>query len=171
MAERWLPIAGYEGLYEVSDMGNVRSIPRPSTAGGLLKQTHSHGGYMKVCLSKGNHVRTCAVHRLVASAFVDNPNHKPEVNHLNGDKSDNRAANLDWCTRSENEAHAFAVLGKKPNAPWKGKARRFARRFTDEQVRAIRKDSRPLRVIGMEYGVSKTAIRDIKAGKNYQEVR
>ena len=71
---------------------------------------------------------------------------------------------------SENERHAYRVLGKEPNRPWAGKPRPCGRRFSDEQVRKIRSDTRPMAVIGAEYGVSKTAIRDIKIRKNYSEV-
>lgn len=170
MQERWLPIRGYEGLYEVSDMGRVRSLKRNTTNGKVLKACKGHGGYVKVTLSKCNARKTFMVHRLVALAFIPIVEGKTEVNHLNGDKSDNRLENLEWATRAENEMHSFRVLGKKPNAPWRGKPRRFARRLTDDEVRSIRKDPRPHRVIGKEYGVSKTAIRDIKIGKNYKEV-
>lgn len=168
--ENWLPIAGYEGLYEVSDMGGVRSLKRATTSGKVLVQRSGTGGYLRVCLCKNNHKKTFVVHRLVASAFIENPEHKPEVNHKNGIRTDNRASNLEWVTRSENERHAYKILGKSPHAYWKDKPRRFARKFTDEQVRLIRKDTRPNSEIASEYGVSKTAIRDIKRRKNYREV-
>ena len=125
---------------------------------------------MHVCLCKNNVKKSWAVHRLVAEAFLKRGKDKTEVNHKNGIRSDNKAENLEWVTRSENEKHAYRVLGKTPNKPWEGKPRTFARKFTEDQIRAIRADERPNRVIGAEYGVSKTAIRDIKIGKNYAEV-
>ena len=168
--ENWLPVQGFEGLYEVSDQGRVRSLKRATTSGKILKPMTLWNGYQKVCLCKGNKKATKVVHRLVAIAFIDNPDNKPEVNHKNGVRDDNRAANLEWVTRSENELHAYAVLGKLPHAYWKDKPRRFARKFTDEQVVAIRKDTRPNTEIAAEYGVSKTTIRDIKRRKNYKEI-
>ena len=168
--ENWVPIDGYEGLYEVSDAGMVRSLKRTTTSGKVLSQRAGTGGYLRVCLCENNHKKTFVVHRLVASAFIENPEHKPEVNHKNGIRTDNRASNLEWVTRSENEQHAYDVLGKSPNAYWKNKPRKFARKFTDEQVMLIRQDARPNSEIAAEYGVSRTAIRDIKRRKNYKEV-
>ena len=121
-------------------------------------------------MSRDGEKRSVSVHRLVASAFLPNPASKPEVNHINGDRSDNRVENLEWATRSENEIHAFRVLGKKPNAPWRGTPRRFARLFTDSQVRSIRSDPRSSTEIARQYGVSKTAIRNIKNRKVYLDV-
>ena len=168
--ENWASIEGYEGLYEVSDSGRVRSLKRATTSGKVLSQHSGTGGYLSVCLCKNNHKRSFVIHRLVARAFVDNPELKPEVNHINGVRTDNRAENLEWVTRSENERHAYGVLGKSPQAYWKDKPRKFARKFTDEQVIAIRADERPFTIIATEYGVSKTAIRDIKRRKNYREI-
>lgn len=168
--ERWRWVDGYEGLYMVSDHGRVLSTPKKTAHGRILKQRENWAGYMGVCLCRNGEKKSKSVHRLVAKAFVENKDNKPEVNHLNGDRADNRASNLEWATRSENERHAYRVLGKEPNKPWDGKPRKFARRFTDEQVRAIRADRRAYRAIGREYGVSKTTVRDIKTLKNYREV-
>lgn len=169
-AEKWCWIDGYEGLYMVSDQGQIMGTPKKTTCGHVLNLTKKKAGYVHVCLCKDNEKRTYSVHRLVAKAFVANPNGKPEVNHINGNRSDNRAENLEWVTRGENEVHAFRVLGKKPNAPWRGKPRECARRFTHDQVRAIREDARPSKAVAAEYGVSSTTVKNIRNKTIYREV-
>lgn len=170
--EIWRWVIGYEGLYMVSSLGRVMSVPSAAIYGHVLAQSEKPpgSGYMTVCLCKDNEKKYCRVHRLVAQAFISNTDRKPEVNHKNGNRSDNSVENLEWVTRSENELHAYRELGKKPNKPWEGKPRLFARKLTDEQVRAIRKDNRSSREIGLAYGVSKTTILSVKSGKIYSEV-
>lgn len=170
--ELWHWVVGYEGLYMVSNMGNVMGVPKNAQSGHLIKQQENPKGrgYMAVCLCKDNVKKKFAVHRLVATAFIPNLDRKPEVNHKNGNRADNRVENLEWSTRSENESHAYRVLGKEPQRYWKGKPRLFARKLTDEQVREIRKDDRPSRQVGLEYGVSKTTIQGIRKGKLYTDV-
>ena len=104
MNEIWKPVNGYEGLYEVSNLGNVRSIRTNRTM-----KLQLHKGYLKVGLYKQRTLKQFSVHRLVASAFIPNPKSKPEVNHLDGDKTNNRADNLEWCTPCENANHALAM--------------------------------------------------------------
>lgn len=100
--ERWLPVPGYEGLYEVSDQGRVRSIPRPRTSGGLRKaERHAHG-YAQVGLCRSGRRKMFTVHRLVLRAFVGEPQPGQECRHLDGDPSNNQLSNLAWGSRSEN---------------------------------------------------------------------
>ena len=105
----WKEIEGYEGFYEVSDAGQVRRVGKATGAvQGRIRKTHiSNSGYESVGLSKENVVTTLRVHRLVAKAFL--PNRKEQVNHINGDKTDNRVENLEWATQSENMRHAVAT--------------------------------------------------------------
>lgn len=105
--EKWKPICGFEGLYEVSNQGGVRSVRREGTQGGLLRQK-SRNGYLAVDLSKGGKKKTVDVHRLVAEAFVENPDSLPQVNHIDEDKHNNNSANLEWCSSKGNLNHGSA---------------------------------------------------------------
>lgn len=105
--EKWKDIKGYEGLYQVSTLGRVRSLPRKDPRGHQLKgkylkprkDTH---GYFRVCLSKDGIVCYKGIHRLVAEAFIDNPHNYPQVNHKDEHPTNNRADNLEWCTAKYN---------------------------------------------------------------------
>ncbi len=104
--ECWLPVPGYEGLYEISDLGNVKSIPRRRTRGGLLSVTIGKRGYPKVSLCKDGRQSTHEVHRLVAAAFIGMSPEGQEVRHKDGDTLNPRARNLEYGTRSENNLDA-----------------------------------------------------------------
>ena len=106
--EKWRDINGYEGLYQISSLGRVKSIPRQRSRGGILRQTFSGSGYLGVCLCKNGKRRSTQVHRLVAIHFIDNPDNLPEVNHKDEDKTNNEASNLEWATREYNENYGTA---------------------------------------------------------------
>lgn len=91
MIEEWRDVLGYEGLYEVSNLGRVRRN------GKILKPQAERGGYLHVFLSKNGIVKHGKVHRLVASAFIPNPNNYPQINHKDEDKTNNAVSNLEWC--------------------------------------------------------------------------
>ena len=115
--EIWKPVKGYEGLYEVSNFGRVRSLPKlgfyNKNNTRLLKQRDNGFGY-KICqFMKDGKRHTMATHRAVALSFVANPQGKKQVNHIDGDKSNNNWVNLEWCTNSENQLHKFRTLGVK----------------------------------------------------------
>ena len=112
--EEWRDVVGYEGLYQVSSEGRVKSLERniPHWRGGertvkerILKPKTDRYGYLIVGLYAGGKQKMFSVHRLVCEAFHDNPDNKQEVNHINEDKTDNRACNLEWSTRRENCNH------------------------------------------------------------------
>lgn len=95
--EIWKDIPGYEGLYQVSNLGSVYSARRKKRLSASTKNT-----YIIVCLSKDGKQKPFYIHRLVAEAFIPNPENKPQVNHISCDTHDNRAENLEWVTRDEN---------------------------------------------------------------------
>lgn len=119
--EIWRDINGYIGFYQVSSFGNVRSLDRYITKTNvhgceysilikskILKQKKAKNGYLSVMLYDKNHNRkTILVHRLVASAFISNDMDCPQINHIDGDKTNNNVENLEWCTASYNSKHAF----------------------------------------------------------------
>lgn len=126
MKERWKDVPGFEGVYQASSAGRVRTldrqIPQKNRWGRMMLRFHA-GKVLNPSVDKDGYlfVRTktfggnTRVHRLVALAFIPNPEDKPQVNHKNGRVSDNRPNNLEWCTNSENHLHAFRTLGRKPN--------------------------------------------------------
>ena len=113
----WRPVKGYEGSYEVSNDGEVRGIDRWVNSGkgprfkkGVIKTKKvDKDGYYRVYLSKDSKKKQFLVHRLVAEAFIDNPENHPVVNHKDGNKKNNHVSNLEWCTRSHNDKHAFEL--------------------------------------------------------------
>lgn len=110
--EQWKPIEGTNGGYEVSNLGHVRTNgKRP----GLLTLTKQKSGYRYVMIEIGGKSCNRRVHRLVAQHFLPNPDNLKEVNHKDGNKDNNRADNLEWCTRSHNVKHSFDTGLKKPH--------------------------------------------------------
>lgn len=106
--EVWKDIQGFEGRYQVSSLGNVKSLNFNNTGKvKLLNNENLVKGYPFVTLSKNGKYKNYTIHRLVALAFIQNPSNKPAVNHINGIKTDNRAVNLEWVTQSENMQHAL----------------------------------------------------------------
>ena len=104
--EIWKPILGYEERYEVSNLGMIRKI-QGRYAGRILKCFTDSDGYLCISLTKDYKSKSFFVHRLVAMTFIPNLENKPQVNHINGIKSDNRVENLEWVTASENMQHAW----------------------------------------------------------------
>ena len=120
-AEEWRDIPGFEARYQVSDKGRVRNKERTHLPGaGLLTPDINCNGYHIIKLQYHGKVLRTGVHRLVAMTFIPNPHNKAQVNHINGDKSDNSVASLEWTTCQENNLHRCRVLhcggGRPPRA-------------------------------------------------------
>lgn len=125
--EIWKDVIGYEDLYQVSNLGRVKSLDKTIKVcrskgkeyqlvvkGRILKSIPIKTGYSQVGLTdKNGKLKVCLLHRLVAQAFIPNPENKPQVNHKDGNGRNNYLSNLEWCTISENGLHAYRILGHK----------------------------------------------------------
>lgn len=183
--EVWKDIEGFEGLYQVSDHGRVKSMDRlvkysdgriVKYKSKLLKFDKSNENkrgqfYLRATLSKENKQKRLQVHRIVANHFIDKIKGKNIINHIDGNPENNHFSNLEWCTYSENEYHSFNTLGKE----------QWARKLTEDQVRWIRKNA--IKGTGKEkrkdsnimeicekYSVTKGVILRVLSGKTYKDV-
>jgi hypothetical protein len=160
--EDWKAVIGYDGLYEVSNFGNVRRIapwcdgrrtkPAPKLAGKTTKN-----GYRRVSLRKDMVVHEYAIHRLVASAFIGNlPSPTHQVNHKNGRKTDNRPHNLEWVTPSANQLHSYRELGN----PTRPGSKHHNAKLTESdvfQIRALYAQGVPQKTIAEKYSIGRPA--------------
>lgn len=168
--EIWKDIKDYEGLYQISSWGRVKSLPRNTTNGKILKQSFSSNGYLTINLCKNGKYNSSCVHILVGTHFIDNPENKPCINHLDGIKRNNYYRNLEWVTYSENMIHAVKTkLHKSNKGEMSGK-----NKLTKKQVLEIRAIPDwfgfSQRKIGNAYNISHTSIRYILNNKTWKHV-
>lgn len=168
LVEEWRDIEGYEGLYQISNYGRVKSFHFGRES--ILKNQVMKKGYLYVSLFKNHIHKKFLVHILVAKAFIPNPDGKNEVNHKFGDKKDNRAIALEWVTSKENIRSAYELglikLGSE----------RFNAKLTDDDIRYIRKNYKfrdkenNMEAFSKKFNVSKSVIHRIIHGKSYANV-
>lgn len=170
--EQWKDIKGFEGAYMISTTGKVLSLPRPGTQQKepiLRSLSLTKDGYKKVRLIGNGKDVTARVHRLVAEAFVPNPDNLETVNHIDGNKTNNNVENLEWADRHEQMYHAYKNNLKKP---MRGTENANAK-LTADQVSAIRKEyvrqSKEFGTVALarKYGVTNAAIGMIVRGVSY----
>ena len=107
--EVWKDVEGYEGFYQISNLGRVKSLKQKSFSREKIMKiiVNPKFGYAQLNFRVDNKIKCFKIHRLVAIAFIPNPENKPDVNHIDGNKLNNCVTNLEWCSKSENMIHAF----------------------------------------------------------------
>jgi len=164
--EIWKDVIGYEGLYQVSDYGNIKSLPRLGVVRSrLLKHLIMPRGYHSVRLYSNGSNKQFLVHRLVAMSFLLNELGKPEVNHIDSDVNNNKLNNLSWCTREENVNHSFRS-GIKSN---KGSDNPRSKLCASDviNIRKMISEGHSVSYIASIYFVTKTSVYYIKKGKSW----
>ena len=168
LGEEWRDVAGYEGFYQVSDLGRVRSFH--NQYGRILKPVVTQKGYAQATLIKNGKTRSRPIHILVARAFIANPENKPQVNHIDGNPLNCRVDNLEWVTPKENIQHAYRT-GLAKSGPNHSRSL-----LTAEQVRYIRrvyKKGDPkfgMSALGRKFGVKIGVIYGVIHRKTYKNV-
>lgn len=163
-----VPVKGYDGKYLVDEFGNVYTVRRRGTSGGILPQRKNSTGYMRVDLQRGKTKHSVFVHRLVADAFIPKIDGKNVVNHKDGNKLNNHVSNLEWCTHAENIQHAYAngLVGDLHHACGE---KHHGSKLSDDDVISIYKEYRATHKsslkIAKQYEVSKRTVLKIVNGK------
>jgi len=172
VSEIWKDVIGYEGTYQVSSMGRVKSLKSGKRRHGrILRGQRDKDGYLRVGLCRDGERKSFMVHRLVLEAHVGpTPTPEHEVNHRNGDKTDNRVENLEWVTHQQNCNHAYRILAIDIHA---GEANGHAK-LTDEKVIAIRElwaaGEHTQTELGEMFGVAQCTISNVVLRQTWQHV-
>lgn len=165
MIEEWKDVEGFEGHYQVSNLGRVKSLPRlKRKTERILKASPNTTGYLIVGLRKpGDKVKSMLVHRLVMIAFDPQPSYENiTVNHKNFDTTDNKISNLEWCTQEENNQH-YTDFGVKPESPVKGESHHLSVLTKEKvlEIRAKHSDGQSGNSLAKEYGIGEATVRQI----------
>lgn len=171
MTEQWKPVIGFEGYYEASDHGRVRRIvTRGGRAAERVLRPGNRREYANYVLCVENKTTTVSAHRTVWEAFNGAIPDGMQINHLNGDKRDNRLANLETCTHSENMIHAYAALGRDPRRPQRGT--KNGRAKLDERgvalVRQLRREGWTQQRIADHVGIDQTGVSALLRGVTWK---
>lgn len=176
--EIFKPIKGYEGLYEVSNLGRVKSLCKEWICGRNTpkrkEETIIRNGHRKdydfVSLSKDKKIKYPSIHRLVAEQFIINYENKPDINHKDGNKRNNYFKNLEWCTKSENQTHAY----KKGFQISKKGSQHHQSKLTENDVFEIKelcgKGGKSQREIGELYGIKQAQVSRIVCNKRWNHI-
>jgi hypothetical protein len=165
--ELWLPVGGYEGYYDVSSFGQVRSLGgRRGSTVRVLKPASNGKGYLAVSLSVGGKAKTKLVHQLVAKSFVENESFLPHVNHMDGVKTNNRFDNLEYVTHQGNMSHAVetGLLDNKGMKHGKHKLK------DGDVVRILDVYDSTVLKLSQELNVSKQAVKDVISRKTWNHI-
>lgn len=168
--EEWRFIKGYEGIYEISNLGRAKSLNYNKTKQvKVLKQGLGSNGYLTICLYKSGTKFTKTVHSLVAKTFILNPYNKSDVNHKakDGDKTRNTVSNLEWNTESENSQHSYDN-----NFSIASKGECYKSKLTEKEVLEIRNNNSGITQKAMAelYSVDRVTISDIKRRKSWKHI-
>ena len=175
MTETWLDIQGFEGEYEISNTGKVKSKKHKNEK--ILIPEIDRYGYLRVTLSHEGRQYKKKIHRLVAETFLSNDNTMPQVNHKDGNKANNNVDNLEWCSAKENLQHALDIGLRQAihkNTPHYGESNGRSK-ITKEIVEEMRKVCIPgdkeygIRALARKYGISSTAANAIINNKTWKE--
>lgn len=165
--EEWRSVKGYEGLYEVSSFGQVRSLGHMKR---IRAQYTTECGYKTLQLYRNNRPKAFKVHRLVAAAFIgDPPDGCTDTNHKNGIKTDNRAENLEWCTRTQNMAHAMEI-GIFDQRGESGSGCRFSKEAVDRGYELVKGGMNCVEA-AVAVGITYEALRQAVYGKTWGKKR
>lgn len=159
--EIWKPIKGYEGKYFVSSLGRIKSLPNRSRRTELILKPQNQT-YSFIDLCKDGKVKKLTIHRIVAINFLDNPQNKPDVNHIDGNKHNNKLSNLEWVTKSENIKHSYATglnscVGAK-NSQCK---------LTEKEAVEIYNSNARTKDLSIQYNITQSTICDIRKGRSW----
>lgn len=164
--EIYKDVIGYEGLYKVSNYGNIISVARHRRKESkVLKQCLLRTGYYCIDLCNNGVIKKHLVHRLVANAFLDNHLNKEQVNHINGIKNDNKLENLEWCTRSENQLHSIKTGLRSAKGEKNSQSK-----LNELQVMDIFNRKQTYSIIANEYNISISTVSDIKRGYSWYHI-